>query len=784
MERETRASEAPPLLFLRIVVKGIVQGVGFRPFVYLAANRNHIKGTVSNNTSGVEIMACGLKEDLHAFTREIRESAPPQAIIEEMVVEESEPFDADVFKIVPSEAEGEKEVLISPDLAVCKECVEELFDPGDRRYRYPFINCTNCGPRFTIIRDTPYDRANTSMAKFKMCEECQREYDDPTNRRFHAQPNACPRCGPRLWMCDCNGAEVEGDPIATAASLLREGKILAIKGLGGFHLACDATSDFAVRELRKRKKRYGKPFAVMVRGIEEANSLCVVGGPEREILQSPRAPIVLIEQRKGSKLSKNVAGRLKEQGIFLPYTPLHHLLMREVDFPLVMTSGNVSSEPIAIDNDEALSRLSGIADFFLMHDRDILVRFDDSVVTTFEEEAYPVRRARGYAPYPISLASPSKVEVLALGGELKNTFCLLRGEHAFLSQHIGDMESTEEVKHFNEALTTIKRLFSLEPALVACDLHPDYMTTAMAEEMDLPIVRVQHHHAHIASCMADNLFQGRAIGVAWDGTGYGEDHTVWGGEFLLSDGADLQRLAHLFLYPMPGGEAAIEKPYRMAIGILSRVFESEDRAFDFMRRVRRMDEAEAEAISYQLSSGFNTPMTSSAGRLFDAVSAMLGIRCEAEYEGQAAAELEAVAEEVSDCYETPLISEGEMFVLDTRETFRGVALDIERGIDAATIAGKFHATMADFVVKACVLLSERTGISDVALSGGVFQNKLLLRRALDGMRENGLEPMVHRRVPTGDGGISLGQAVIAAQRFEKGLVGTMEGYGDVSCDTS
>ncbi|MDD5448091.1 MAG: carbamoyltransferase HypF [Actinomycetota bacterium] len=775
MERETRAPEAPPLVFLRIEVKGIVQGVGFRPFVYLAANRNNVKGTVSNNTSGVVIMACGLKEDLDTFTREIKESAPPQAIIEKMVTQECEPFDADVFKIVPSEAKGEKEVLISPDLAVCRECVEELFDPGDRRYRYPFINCTNCGPRFTIIRDTPYDRASTSMAKFKMCEECQAEYDDPTNRRFHAQPNACPRCGPRLWMCNRNGVEIEGDPIEIAANLLKEGKILAIKGLGGFHLACDATSDLAVGKLRNRKKRYGKPLAVMVKDIREANSICMVGGPERETLQSPRAPIVLIEQRKGSKLSRNVAGRLKEQGIFLPYTPLHHLLMREVCLPLVMTSGNVSSEPIAIDNDEALSRLSGIADFFLMHDRDILVRFDDSVVTTFEGEVYPVRRARGYAPYPISLASPSKVEVLALGGELKNTLCLLRGEHAFLSQHIGDMESTDEVEHFNEALATIKRLFSLEPTLVACDLHPDYMTTSMAEEMCLPIVRVQHHHAHVASCMADNRFQGRVIGVAWDGTGYGEDHTVWGGEFLLSDSADFQRVAHLFTYPMPGGEAAIEKPYRMAIGILSRVFESEGRAFDFIRRVRKIDEAEAEAISWQLSSGFNTPMTSSAGRLFDAVSEMLGIRCEAEYEGQAAAELEAVAEDVSDFYETPLISEGEMLVLDTREAFQGIARDIEKSVDATTVAGKFHATMAEFIVKTCVLLSEQTGISDVALSGGVFQNKLLLRKVLEGMREKGLTPMIHRRVPTGDGGISLGQAVIAAQRFEKGRVGTIEG---------
>ncbi|NPV60446.1 MAG: carbamoyltransferase HypF [Actinobacteria bacterium] len=752
--------------FVEVEVTGIVQGVGFRPFVYRLASRHGLAGWVVNTTRGARIRAAGEGEAIGAFLRALREEAPPAAMIEDVKVEEVPPFHADGFHIMESSGEGEKVTLVSPDLATCGDCLRELFDPSDRRYRYPFINCTNCGPRFTIIAGTPYDRPLTSMASFRMCEECEREYHDPADRRFHAQPNACPACGPRLWLEDAGGEAVEGDPVREAARLLREGKIVAVKGLGGFQLACDATSDAAVLRLRDRKRRYAKPLAVMVRDLEEAGRYCRVSAEEAEIMASPRGPIVLLEEREGSPLSREVNRGLRRQGLFLPYTPLHHLLLREAGMPLVMTSGNLSEEPIAKGNEEARERLSGIADYFLLHDREILVRYDDSVSMALLGREYPVRRARGYAPYPVALARESRIEALGLGAELKNTFCFLRGRHAFVGQHVGDLDDRETLRHYEEAMGAVRRLFSLRPEVIAHDLHPDYLTTHLAGEFGLPREGVQHHHAHVVSCMADNGLEGRVIGVSWDGTGYGPDGTVWGGEFLVCDEADYERTAHLFAYPMPGGDACVEDIRRMAFGVLWETLGGEDEAVEYFTMLFPGAARLAIALAAQVKTGLNTPLTSSAGRTFDAAAALAGLRERAHYEGQAACELEAVAAAGMDPYPWELDDSVLPWRLDTRPLFRALLEDARAGVGAGEMAGRFHAALAEAAVKVCVSLGRETGLERVALSGGVFQNTLLAGMVVCGLEAEGMACYVHRRVPCNDGGISLGQAVAAARRRE------------------
>lgn len=751
--------------YVRIDLRGVVQGVGFRPFTYRLARRHALRGSVSNGPEGVTILAAGEAGELENFLADLREELPPQAIIEHLRQSDIPPFEADSFIIKESELAGERSVLVSPDLATCPDCLREILDPADRRYRYPFTNCTSCGPRFTIIAGTPYDRPATSMARFAMCEECAREYNDPQDRRFHAQPNACPACGPRLVLADREGRELKEDPIAAAARLLREGCILAVKGLGGFQLACDATSGEAVKKLRERKHRYGKPLAVMVADLDQAGNLCLTGPEEQCLLASSRAPIVLLPEAVKTPLSPLVATGLVHQGIFLPYTPLHHLLLRESGIPLVMTSGNLSGEPIAIRNGEALERLGQVADFFLLNDRDILVRYDDSVSRVFRGVEYPVRRARGYAPYPVRLDPPSPVEVLAVGAELKNTFCLLRGEHAFLGQHIGDLETREALDHFEGALAAMRELFSLQPELVAHDLHPDYLSTQWAVECSLPRIGVQHHHAHIAACMADNGIRGEVLGVAWDGTGYGEDGTAWGGEFLACDEKDYRRLAHLYQYPMPGGDACIYDLRRMAAGALSRVFPDGGEVRINYYRMLNISESEAAALAFQLEQGVNAPLTSSAGRLFDVVAAILGLRREVLYEGQAACELEAAAGAARGEYAWELAGENFPRVVDTRPLLKEVLADKERGREAGEIAGRFHATLASMIVRTCVELSRVTGITRVALSGGVFQNMHLAGAAVEGLEREGLEVFTHRQVPCNDGGISLGQAIVASRRW-------------------
>ncbi|MBA7518154.1 Carbamoyltransferase HypF [subsurface metagenome] len=752
----------------KISVRGVVQGVGFRPFVYRLAQDHNLKGWVRNTSGSVEIEVEGDKESLENFLIDLKAKAPPMARIERVEATFYPPNGYAEFQILKSLSQEGEYQLVSPDIATCEDCKREIFCPTDHRFGYPFTNCTNCGPRFTIIEDIPYDRPQTTMRQFEMCPECQREYDDPLDRRFHAQPNACPKCGPGLKLVNRNGNPVEGsDVIKAAGQLLKVGKILALKGLGGFQLACDATDEEAVNLLRSQKRRPAKPLAVMVATLEEVEKHCLVSPEERRLLQSPECPIVLLRwKRSSSNISPAIAPNLKYLGVMLPYTPLHHLLLRETGLPLVMTSGNLSEEPIAKDNDEALTRLRGIADYFLLHNRDISGRYDDSVYMV-EGKPQAIRRARGYAPYPIFLPFKSK-QILACGAELKNTFCLTKDEHAFLSQHIGDMENEETLEHFENTIELYKKLFRIEPEIMAYDMHPEYLSTKYAlkvgSELGLSLIPVQHHHAHIASCLVENEVEGPVIGVAFDGTGYGTDGTIWGGEFLLADWRSFQRVGHLEHLPLPGGEAAIKKPYRMALGylytLLGEGFSLEGLPFS------RLDHIELEIIRQQLRRGINCPLTSSAGRLFDAVSALVGVREEIDYEAQAAIELEMLAPNEVDefranCYPFSIVEHQGMRVVKLGELFSMIVQDVKNQIPVPMISLKFHNTMAQIVVEMCKMIVKETGITQVALSGGVFQNRLLLKLTTTALQRDDFSVLTHHLVPCNDGGISLGQAVIA-----------------------
>lgn len=745
----------------RITIKGIVQGVGFRPFVYQLAKRYGLTGWVSNTSQGVLIEVEGEKVELTAFVQALSQEAPPQAVVESVSWELYPPAGFSDFTIRESIKKGGQFVLISPDIATCAECLKELFDPADRRYRYPFINCTNCGPRFTIIEEIPYDRASTTMKNFTMCPQCQAEYDDPTNRRFHAQPNACPRCGPTLILQAPDGYTFIADPIKTVVHLLKKGHILAIKGLGGFHLACDATNDQAVTALRTRKHRYAKPLALMFPDLETIKKHCRVSSAEAEALSSPRRPIVLLKDRGTGVISSQVAPGQRYQGAMLPYTPLHHLLLEESKMILIMTSGNISEEPIATDNLEALKRLEGIADYFLLHDRDIYARYDDSVVRVIEGQEVLVRRSRGYAPYPLPLPF-SSTETLACGAELKNTFCLTKENYAFLSQHIGDLENWETFQHFESTLKLYQKLFRIKPSLVAYDLHPDYLSTKYALNLEgVQKIGIQHHHAHVVSCMTENGLKDRVIGVACDGTGYGVDGTIWGCEFLLADWKDFERQGHLLNIPMPGGALAIQRPYRMALGYLYWLFP--DR-FETLRQefFGKTDPEEARLVRLQIDKNLNSPLTSSCGRLFDVVSALLGVRLVSEYEGQAACELEMVADEkTEESYPFEIKEDENGMVVDPTITISAIMDDVRKGRNKDLIAGAFHNTVAEFITETCRRLRKDSKLDRVVLSGGVFQNVLLVSKLKRKLEREGFQVFTHRLIPTNDGGISLGQAVIA-----------------------
>jgi len=722
------------------------------------------------NTSGdVKIEVEGDREALDKFVDELETMAPPLARIEGITAVEATVKGYNQFEIRHSLAEEGKYQLVSPDIATCEACKRELLSPEDRRYRYPFTNCTNCGPRFTIIEDIPYDRPKTTMRCFKMCPECQREYDDPLDRRFHAQPNACPKCGPSLSLVNGSGETIAcPDVIAEASKLLKEGKILAIKGLGGFHLACDATNAGAIQTLRDRKRRPYKPLAIMLATVEEIKEHCFVSEEEEKLLASPECPILLLRWKEDSSVSRKIAPELKHLGVMLPYTPLHHVLLRETGMPLVMTSGNISEEPIAKDNDEAIRRLKGIADFFVVHNRDIYARYDDSLAIVEKGKPQLVRRARGYAPYPIHLPFRAK-EILACGAELKNTFCATKEDHAFFSQHIGDMENLETLEHFENTIELYLKLFRIKPQILAYDLHPEYLSTKYAKERadEFTLVPVQHHHAHIVSCMVENGVQEPAIGVAFDGTGYGSDGTIWGGEFLIADYKGFERVGHLEYVPLPGGAAAIERPYRMAFSYLYTLLGEGilDCELPFLRDV---DQHEKEVMKRQLEKGINCPLTSSCGRLFDGISALLGIRGKVDYEAQAAIELEMAAPDdfqSIESYPFFIAEQDGVKIVKLSELFKAVIHDVDNRLSVGTISAKFHRTIAQIAAEMCQRIAAERGIRKVALSGGVFQNRLLLRLTTDLLEKEGFVVLTHSLVPTNDGGISLGQATIANFSF-------------------
>jgi hydrogenase maturation protein HypF len=743
-------------------IEGIVQGVGFRPFVYSLATGLGLGGLVGNDADGVFAEVEGPPPEVAKFLDALAREAPPLARIERITTADIAPRGTASFTIAPSEAGRERRTLISADTATCADCLAEMADPNDRRFGYPFINCTNCGPRFTIVRDVPYDRPFTTMAAFAMCERCAAEYHDPADRRFHAQPTCCPACGPRLSLRDAAGTRRDGQPLDAAGDLLAEGQVLAVKGLGGYHLAVDATSAAAAAALRARKHREDKPFAVMVAGLAAARTLCEVDETAAGLLTSSRRPIVLLPRRPEDGLAAAVAPGNRHLGLMLPYTPLHHLLLARVGRPVVLTSGNVSDEPIVYRDDEVAERLAGIADAFLGHDRPIQVRTDDSVVRAWRGRAAVLRRSRGYAPEPVRVRTRFARPVLACGAELKNTFCLAKDDHAVISHHIGDLENAETLRSFTEGIEHFRRLFDITPEVIAHDLHPDYLSTKYAQDViDTELVGVQHHHAHIASCLADNGAEGPVIGVAFDGTGYGADGTIWGGEFLVADLTGFERGGHLAPVPMPGGAAAIRQPWRMAAVYLDAAFPGGPP--DGLDVARRHQDLWRQVLA-MARRGVNAPATSSAGRLFDAAAATLGVRDTINYEGQAAVELEQLADPAQDGAYEATVTPGHPFEINGVDLIRAVADDLGNGADPAAVAGRFHNGVADAVTRGCLLLRERHGLDTVALSGGVFQNLLLVRAAVRRLEAHGFGVLVHSRVPCNDGGISLGQAVVAGRR--------------------
>ena len=766
----------------RIVVQGIVQGVGFRPFVYTQALRHGLSGFVLNDSQGVTIEIEGSLSALAHFHRALREEAPPLARIDSIVTEQVQPRHETAFLIAHSQSGNQRHALISPDTAICNNCLSELFNPTNRRYLYPFINCTNCGPRFTIVQDVPYDRAKTTMRAFPMCATCQEEYENPLNRRFHAQPNACPVCGPQVRLLDWTHSELS-DPIPTAAQQLAAGTILAIKGLGGYHLACDALNAEAVQRLRQRKHREAKPFALMVPDLATARELCFVSEVEADLLLSHRRPIVLLKQRsdKDSPLASGVAPAYDTLGIMLPYTPLHYLLLHaftealpaERLVVLVMTSGNLSDEPIAYQDDDAQERLATIADGVLTANRDIHMRCDDSVMRVSAGGPQFLRRSRGYAPEPLPLAFDFPQPLLACGGHLKNTFCLGKGRQAFISHHIGDLENLETLTSYKEGIAHFQNLFDIAPTAVVYDLHPDYLATKYA--LDTAIAQkigVQHHHAHIASVLAEHHLAGPVIGVAADGTGYGTDGTIWGGEILVADLLDFERVAHLRSIPLPGGEQAVRQPWRMAAAYLAQAYGDAFLDLD-MSFVRQLDRSKWHVLSQMMARKLNSPPTSSMGRLFDAVAALLGLPTGVAqgallYEGQAAIELEVQANNAASTPTTayPFTIEGQSpAIIDVTPLICAIVHDIQQGIAVPQIALRFHYSIAELLAVACDRLRQQTGLQIVALSGGVFQNQLLLAHLQTRLEAMAFQVYSNRRVPPNDGGLSLGQIAIGAARL-------------------
>lgn len=766
------------LLRLRLVIHGTVQGVGFRPFVYRLATQLGLYGWVNNSAQGVFIEVEGSEERVRQFLRRIPTEKPPRSFIQSMEPSFLDAAGYTEFVIQESSGQGGKSVWILPDIAACPDCLREMFDPRDRRYRYPFINCTNCGPRFTIIEALPYDRANTTMRSFAMCDLCQAEYEDPLNRRFHAQPNACPRCGPQIALWDGSGHLVARHEDATiqAVAALRQGKIVAVKGMGGFHLLVVAGDGQAVARLRQRKHREQKPFAVMYPSLAQVMQDCLVEPQEERLLLSPEAPIVLLRRCVSTgRIADTVAPANPYLGVMLPYTPLHHLLLADICCPLVATSGNLSDEPICIDERYALQRLAGIADLFLVHDRPIARHADDSIVRIVGGREMMLRRARGYAPLPIHVGQELP-PVLAVGAHLKNNVAFAMNREIFVSQHIGDLESMEAFSAFTRVIDSFRHLYNWEPQAVACDLHPDYRATQFAQKSGLPIYRVQHHHAHILACMAENEIAPPLLGVAWDGTGLGEDLAVWGGEFLRLDADGFSRVAHLRPFPLVGGDAAVQEPRRVALALLhtmwgERLWHECDRGDrretqPLTRLLQTFTARELAVMRQMLQRNSHLAPTTSAGRLFDGVAALLGLHAHRQFEGQAAMSLEFVIgdtrTDVSYAFRlTPETESKQMCIIDWAPMLESIVADMTQGVQVATIAAKFHNTLADIITSVAI----RMGLAKVVMSGGCFQNKYLAEQAIARLRAGGHQPYWHQRVPPNDGCIALGQIIAAVRNL-------------------
>lgn len=761
---------------LKLFIEGIVQGVGFRPQVYIMAKSFGLAGYVLNDSRGVTIEVEADKSALGEFRDHLIANPPKLSDIQRISEEMGDELEGYTdFVIRKSKDVGAKSVLISPDIATCEDCLREMRDPDDPRYKYPFINCTNCGPRLTIITDVPYDRKNTSMSSFPMCDYCRGQYEDPSDRRFHAQPVACPVCGPCMTLLDNRGNVLTEDSdkvISMSLDILKKGEIIAIKGLGGYHLAVDAKNEKAVSTLRKRKYREDKPFAIMTPNVDSVRKICNLSIEEENILKSYRSPIVVLKNLPENDMAESIAPNNNYLGVMLPYTPLHYLIMNEFKSPLVMTSGNISEEPISYIDGEAKSRLSGIADYFLIHNRPVCMRCDDTVTRVFRGNEYPLRRSRGYVPFPVILKHTSPVPVLAVGAELKNTFCLYRGNHAFVSHHIGDLENIETMRSFEEGTKHYQKLFDITPQVIAYDAHPRYLSTQYA--LNSPIekkVQVQHHHAHIVSCMADNGIDGDVIGVALDGVGYGSDGKLWGCEFMIANRESFIRRIRLKYMKLAGGEKAIKEPWRSAFAYLYDIYGNDifNMNLNFLSKI---DKLKVEFIRRMIDKNIACPEISSAGRLFDAVSALIGIRSFCNFEGQAAIEMEMLADEdemgeygFEIYHEDTKINKN--LVIDPAPIFSYIINDLRNNVPQSKIAGRFHNTMARVILHGVKIISKEAGIERVALSGGVFQNMILLKKSLCLLEDEGFDTYIHKRVPTNDGGISLGQAVIASAIFEK-----------------
>ncbi len=754
---------------LRILFSGTVQGVGFRPFIYTCAHSHCLNGFVQNRCDGVVAEVEGSGQSIDDFIAHVREHLPPLAELTGIRIQEIIPGGQPSFRILPSRADTATAVHISPDIATCSACLEELFNPQDRRYRYPFINCTNCGPRLTIIRNIPYDRCNTSMAGFELCKDCRKEYEDVHDRRFHAQPNACSTCGPRLCLCDAAGHDLKNpDPLEKAIGLIRQGFILAIKGLGGFHLCVDAASDVAVKRLRDRKLREAKPLAVMTADIETARQIARINHDEEALLCSPSRPIVLLEKRTDRFLSPWIAPGLGHIGIMLPYTPLHHLILAAGFKALVMTSGNRSDDPICIENEEAFTRLRDIAEYFLVHNRDIIVRCDDSIAFVEQGSARITRRSRGYVPRPVTLAQDYPA-VLAVGAHMKSAVCIIKGNHAFLSPHIGDMETPQARDFFHESISLMKHITECSPSIVACDLHPGYYSSRIAVGMTgRTVLPVQHHHAHIISCMAENMLDGEVLGLALDGTGYGQDGRIWGGEFLRCSPVAYTRLGHVAYFPLPGGEKAVREPWRTATSLLNKAFGK-----SWHEYANKLDivpgHISCNLVDRILDRALNAPLTSSMGRIFDGVSSILGIRQQVHFEGQSAMELEALAYSRTMPVLPYEIKAGQEIILDFSPMIRALAERRLQGDPPPELSTVFHQTLISALIDVARCMRDETGLNRIVLSGGCFQNRLLLTGCREKLAQAGFDVYTNSLVPVNDGGIALGQALCAAEMMKQGL---------------